>query len=87
MTREDSLHLDGACYVPAQKQEKRILCKSILGHHFSVNADGLKECFKSFKNGSNNVPCEEKISFFYKHHVIDPNYTLEDIEKILKEVN
>ena len=87
MIREDSLHLDGACYVPSQKQEKLILCKSILGHVFSVNEEGLKEGFKSFKTSSNNVPCEEKISFFYKHHVIDPDYTLEDIEKILKEVN
>ena len=87
MTREDSLHLDGACYVPSQKKEKRILCKSILGHIFSVDEEGLKSAFLTIKNGSNNVPCEEKISFFYKHHVIDPDYTLEDIEKILKEVN
>lgn len=87
MAREDSLHLDGACYVPTQKQEKRIWLRSILGRVYSVDEDGLKRAFLTIKNGSNNVPYDKKITFFYNHHVIDPDYTLEDIEKILKEVN
>lgn len=88
MRSEDDYKINGTCHISNKKQEivERILCKDMFGRLVGRTKEELIKWFVSFKTGSNNIPREKKVEKFYEYHVVDPDYSLKDIEEILKEV-
>lgn len=62
-----------------------IKARGIFGRKFETDEEGIKDCYKAFKNGSLNVSSEDKPLFYYSHH-IESGITFEEFKELVKEV-
>ena len=62
-----------------------IKARSIFGRKFETDEEGIKACYKAFKEGSNNLDREEKPLFYFSHH-IESGITFEEFNELVKEV-
>ena len=62
-----------------------IKARSILGHKFETDEEGVKWCYNSWAEGAINIAREDKPLYYFSHFVLS-GITFEEFKELVKEV-